>query len=317
MNTLDFFDVEVRSMTREATGILSLTLHHPLGEPLPPWKPGAHLDLLLPNGKLRQYSLCSQPTDPYWRIAVLHENESRGGSEFIHQELRPGSKIQVRQARNTFTLGPAKEYLFIAGGIGITPILPMVREVADSGAPWRLLYLGRTRPAMAFLDEIPADANVIVYARDGGERYPLAELLEEAKDLQAHVYVCGPAGLLDDVQSLTRNWHRDRLHYERFAADTTTAPPAAVAEGSFEVELSDGALVEVPAGTSILEALEEAGRAPLSSCREGICGTCETQVISGEIEHRDTLLSDAERAAGDTMMICVSRCRSKRLVLNI
>ncbi|MBO1268233.1 PDR/VanB family oxidoreductase [Arthrobacter cavernae] len=322
MSTLDFFDVEVRSMGREADGVLSLALQHPLGDPLPAWEPGAHIDVLLPNGLLRQYSLCSEPGDPRWRVAVLHEKAGRGGSAFVHEELRPGSKVQVRAPRNNFSLAPAAEYLFIAGGIGITPVLPMVRAAAASGAPWRLVYLGRSRRSMAFLGELPDGGTVTIHADDEGGRFPLASLLGAA-GAQTHLYVCGPGPLLGAVQELTAPWDGSRVHFERFAADPAAASPAAgPGEGpdggsSFDVELADGAIVEVPAGTTILEALEAAGRFPLSSCREGICGTCETPVVSGEIDHRDSLLSGDERAAGDTMMICVSRCRGQRLVLDL
>lgn len=322
MNILEFFDVEVRSMSSEADGVLSLTLRHPLQEALPAWEPGAHIDVMLPNGLLRQYSLCSNPGDPHWRVAVLHEEAGRGGSSYVHQGLRPGSTIQVRAPRNNFRLDPATEYLFIAGGIGITPILPMVREVAASGASWRLVYLGRSRRTMAFLDELPAGASVTIHPGDEGERFPLASLVDESS-ANTHAYACGPAPLLRSVQELTARWDDSRVHVERFAADTAAASAGSLAGGepgsdaAFDIELADGAVVGVPAGTTVLEALEASGRFPLNSCREGICGTCETPVLSGEIDHRDSLLSDGERAAGDTMMICVSRCVGKRLVLDL
>lgn len=316
----DFFEVEVTDVTREADGVVSLRLEHTLGEPLPSWEPGAHIDVRLPNGLVRQYSLCSLPDDPAWLIAVLRERAGRGGSAFIHDELRAGSKVQVRAPRNNFTLAPADGYLFLAGGIGITPILPMVRQAQALGIPWRLAYLGRSRTSMAFLSDLPP-AGVHVHADDESGTYPLAELLGTLTP-STHLYACGPGPLLGAVQALTDGWEPGRVHFERFVAPAALAAPEQGGaddggDSPFEVELADGTVVPVPAGRSILEALEESGRFPLNSCREGICGTCETVVVSGEIDHRDSLLSPAEREAGASMMICVSRCAGRRLVLDL
>ena len=321
MSTLEFFETEVHSMTRESDSVLSLALRHPLGEDLPVWRAGAHLDVLLPNGLVRQYSLCSDPATKTWRIAVLREPAGRGGSAYVHDELRPGTKIQVRGPKNNFALDPAGKYVFLAGGIGITPILPMVRAAAAAGADWRLVYLGRSRTSMAFLGELATYGDAVhVHADDESGIYPLAGLLEDpAGDFE--VYACGPGPLLNVIQKLADEWENPaRLHLERFAADPRLAAEVhapQVGDHAFIVETNGGKEVEVPAGTSILEALERAGMAPLNSCREGICGTCETTVLSGKVDHRDSLLSEDERAAGDTMMICVSRCRGTRLVLDL
>ncbi|WP_427006187.1 PDR/VanB family oxidoreductase [Pseudarthrobacter sp. H2] len=320
MNTTEFFDVTVDTIVREADGVLSLALSHPPGRALPSWEPGAHIDLLLPTGTLRQYSLCSTPGSPRWRVAVLRERAGRGGSAFIHDELQPGTKVQVREPRNNFALAPAPEYLFIAGGIGITPILPMLRQATEAGRPWRLLYLGRSRKSMAFLEELSVHGNrVHLHASDESGRFCLADLLSQS-DGTFHLYACGPGPLLAAIGLLTAAWEDpSRSHFERFAADPAeTAGAAADREGDspFILELADGTEVTVASDCSALEALENAGVPVVSSCREGICGTCETPVLAGDIDHRDSLLSDSEKASMDTMMICVSRGRS-RLTLGI
>jgi ferredoxin-NADP reductase len=314
----EFFDVEVRSIQRESSSVVSLRLEHPLGEELPEWKPGSHVDVLLPNGILRQYSLCSETADrKAWRLGVLREAEGRGGSAYVHDELKPGTKIQLRGPRNNFVLEPAAGYVFLAGGIGITPVLPMVRDAAERGVPWRLVYLGRSRESMAFLAETQAlDGDVHIHADDESGLYPLAELLGGLEE-GTHVYACGPGPLLIVLQSIADGWEDPaRFHFERFtASDQASAQPSG--ESSFVVELADGTEVPVGQDETILQALENAGINQPNSCREGICGTCETGVLGGEIDHRDSLLSDDEREAGDTMMVCVSRCKGKRLLLDL
>ncbi|AUI51543.1 PDR/VanB family oxidoreductase [Arthrobacter crystallopoietes] len=315
----EFFDVEVRSIQRESSSVVSLRLEHPLGEELPEWKPGSHVDVLLPNGILRQYSLCSKTADrAAWRLGVLREAEGRGGSAYVHDELKPGTKIQLRGPRNNFALEAAAGYVFIAGGIGITPVLPMVRDAAERGVPWRLVYLGRSRESMAFLEEIQAlGGNVEIHADDESGLYPLAELLG-GLDAGTHVYACGPGPLLNVLQSIADGWEDPaRFHCERFTASGESPSLLKSGNSSFVVELTDGTEIPVGPGESILQALESAGINQPNSCREGICGTCETGVLGGEIDHRDSLLSDDERAAQDTMMICVSRCKGKRLLLDL
>jgi len=315
----EFFDVEVRSIQRESSSVVSLRLEHPLGEDLPEWKPGSHVDVLLPNGILRQYSLCSDLADrTSWRLGVLRETEGRGGSAYVHDELKPGTKIQLRGPRNNFGLEPAASYVFIAGGIGITPVLPMVREAAERGVPWRLVYLGRSRESMAFLEEIQAlGGNVDIHADDESGLYPLAELLG-GLDESTHVYACGPGPLLNVLQSIAEEWEDSaRFHFERFTAGGDPSALPKRGDSPFVVELTDGTEILVGQDETILQALENAGINQPNSCREGICGTCETHVLGGEIDHRDSLLSDEEREAQDTMMICISRCKGNRLHLDI
>ena len=216
----EFFDVEIRAMRRESSSVVSLELVHTLGDPLPEWEAGAHVDVLLPNGALRQYSLCSDRSNrSAWRLGILREPDGRGGSAYVHDTLRPGTKVQVRGPRNNFALAPADGYVFIAGGIGITPILPMIREAAANGIPWHLVYLGRSRSSMAFLDEIrDLDGEIHIHADDESGLFPLAELLEEQQE-QIHVYACGPGPLLNAIQTIADGWdYPGRLHCERFSA---------------------------------------------------------------------------------------------------
>ncbi|WP_282701382.1 PDR/VanB family oxidoreductase [Streptomyces sp. CC219B] len=292
-----------------ADGVIALTLRHPLGEPLPAWEPGAHVDLLLAPGLERQYSLCGNPDDrTSWRIAVLREPDGRGGSAFVHERLGPGDKVRIRGPRNHFALLPAPGHLFIAGGIGITPILPML---ATAGTEWRLLYGGRSRNSMAFLEELERYGDrVTVAPQDETGLLDLASALDGLPD-GTLVYCCGPGPLLDAVEKRCPD---GVLHVERFQPKEQQG----VGDGEFDVVLArSGRTVTVPPGVSVLDAVRGTGVEVLYSCTEGTCGTCETEVVEGEPDHRDSVLTAAERAAGETMLICVSRCRGKRLVLDL
>ncbi|TWI31236.1 PDR/VanB family oxidoreductase [Paracoccus sulfuroxidans] len=308
-------EVVVRDITLVAEGVAALTLQDPTGLPLPLWTPGAHIDVTLPGGLVRQYSLCGKPEDQAsWRIAVLRQPEGRGGSEQVHQ-LAAGDRLTVSAPRNNFALVDAGRYLFIAGGIGITPILPMLHQVAASGKPWTLLYGGRTRASMAYLDEIALldpDAAQIVPQDEFG-LLDLPRYLD-APCNQTAIYCCGPAPLIDAVEAKCQHWPKGALHRERFEAREKPALP----EGAFEVELArSGQRLVVPPHTSLLQVLEEAGHKITNSCRAGICGTCLVKVLAGTPQHNDDVLSDAEREAGQSMLVCVSRAQSGRLVLDI
>ncbi|MEU4980999.1 PDR/VanB family oxidoreductase [Streptomyces sp. NPDC021969] len=297
-----------------ADGVLVLTLRHPLDEPLPPWEPGAHIDVVLGPGLERQYSLCGDPADrAAYRIAVLRESDGRGGSAYVHGELRAGDKVRVRGPRNTFRLERAPRYRFVAGGIGITPILPMLAAAEESGAEWSLLYGGRTRAGMAFTGELRRYGDrVTLVPEDESGRLDLAAVLDDVPP-GTLVYCCGPGGLLDAVEA---RCPAGSLRVERFRPKEADAP--APAETEFEVVLArSGRTVAVPPGVSVLDAVREAGVEVLYSCTEGTCGTCETEVVEGEPDHRDSVLTEEERAAGETMLICVSRCRGRRLVLDL
>ncbi|CAM5367597.1 PDR/VanB family oxidoreductase [Streptomyces chartreusis] len=305
-------DLLVRRMTWEADGVLSVELASPDGKPLPAWTPGAHLDLHV-GGFVRQYSLCGDPADPTaYRLGVLNEPSSRGGSRHVHTKLRPGQTVHAVGPRNHFVLEPAASYVFLAGGIGITPILAMARRAERDGVPYRLIHGGRSRASMAFGAELSAlDGDVTLVPQDEQGHPDLAAALRDLP-ADALVYCCGPEPLLKAVEEVCPT---AQLRIERFAA------PVVERDGddtAFEVECRrSGVTLNVDAGTSVLEAAENAGLAVASSCRDGICGSCETRVLAGTPDHRDFLLSEAERATGETMMLCVSRCASDRLVLDL
>ncbi|MEH0577997.1 PDR/VanB family oxidoreductase [Streptomyces sp. B21-108] len=311
------FDLVVTRRTEEADGVVALELRDPRGGELPAWRPGAHVDLLLGPDLVRQYSLCSDPGDSaMWRIAVLREPDGRGGSRWVHDRLREGFPLRVRGPRNRFPLQPATRYLFIAGGIGITLILPMTREAARRGADWRLVYGGRSRAAMAFRELLESTGGGRVSIHPDDERGPLdLDGVLGRPDPRTLVYCCGPEGLMKAVERRCADWPPGALHVERFQAGDLGAR---VLDGPFEVELArSGVTVTVPPEKSVLESVEEAGVTVLSSCREGTCGTCETPVLDGTVDHRDCLLTPEEQARHDSMMLCVSRAACPRLVLDL
>lgn len=312
-------DLVVAQKETVADGVVALTLADPNGQALPAWTPGAHIDLVLLDPSLtRQYSLCSNPADRHaWRIGILREPKSRGGSQFVHDVLKAGDIVRVRGPRNHFSLVDAPRYLFIAGGIGITPILPMIAAAQARGSDWQLLYGGRQRSSMAFLDELAAyGERVRVYPQDEEGLLPLNSFLEPPRN-DTLVYCCGPEPLLVAVEGSSASWPVGSLHFERFKVKQPTEAPPTVTE-TFEVVLQrSGITVTIPPDKSILEVVEEAGLYVLSACREGICGTCEQAVLEGVPDHRDSVLTSAERETNEVMMICVSRCCTPRLVLDL
>ncbi|BCW58651.1 PDR/VanB family oxidoreductase [Arthrobacter sp. StoSoilB20] len=299
-----------------ADGVVSLNLAHPAGRRLPDWTPGSHIDVVLPSGINRQYSLCGDRWDAHnYRIAVLHETDGRGGSDFIHHGLTEGMTFAIGGPRNNFRLVPSEKYLFIAGGIGITPMLPMIQAAHMMGAEWRLLYFGRSRRTMAFLDELAAYGDrVMIMPKDQVGPCSASELIGPAS-ADTKVYVCGPQRLLAAVERHCADWPPGLLRLEHFAAKSHGAP---IRDVSFYVELARaGITVTVPPEVSVLEAIQRAGVRMLTSCREGTCGTCEVTVLDGQPDHRDSILSDADRAAGNCMFPCVSRSCGDRLVLDV
>lgn len=295
-------DLVVSAVEAAAEGVVALTL---TGDNLPDWTPGAHIDLILGDGLVRQYSLCGRTSDPgRWRIAVLLAPESRGGSAHAHK-LQAGDTVRVRGPRNHFPVVASRRYLFLAGGIGITPLLPMIAEVSAAGADWELHYGGRSLTSMAFAGELRGDR---VHLTEG--RLDLSLLDDPRPDTL--VYACGPEGMLAAVEERCAAWPAGSLHLERF----TARPMANEPDSEFELVLQhSGRTVRVPAGQSVFETVRQAGVSVLGSCLEGICGTCETEVIDGEVDHRDSVLDDEERASNEVMMICVSRCAGPRLTL--
>ena len=307
-------ELEVVEARVVADDVIALTLAHPGGEDLPPWTPGAHIDLILGDDVVRQYSLCGSPAEPgRWRVGVLRTPDSRGGSKAVHA-LEVGAAVRVRGPRNHFPFVAARRYLFVAGGIGITPLLPMIAEAAAAGADWRLIYGGRSRASMAFVDELSAYGDRVVLMPQDEVGFPDLDALLGTPEAGTLVYTCGPTGLLDAIEERCGAWPAGSLHLERFVAK------AADATGNTEFELvlqQSGLTLTVPPHRSVFEVCKEAGVSVVGSCLEGVCGTCETEVVDGEVDHRDSVLNDEEQASNEYMMICVSRCRGARLTLDL
>jgi ferredoxin-NADP reductase len=312
----DVATLRVTAKTLVGEDVVTLELASPSGLRLRDWAPGAHIDLLLPNGMTRQFSLCGDRWDPFtYRVGVLREQVGSGGSAYVHDELEVGDPVGVGGPRNNFALVPSERYLFVAGGIGITPLLPMVRQAEMLGTDWRLLYGGRRRASMAFLDELAGYGDrVQVVPQDEFGLLDLPGFLD-APRTGVKIYACGPAPLLAAMEAVCAGWPPHTLRTERFVS---AEPAAAVRRAPFDVELArTGVTVTVPPEMTVLEAVGTVGVEVLSSCRQGICGTCETTVLAGEPDHRDAVLEDHERQVGDCMFICVSRARTDRLVLDL
>lgn len=299
-----------------AEGVVLLHLAAKDGSPLPDWSPGAHVDLILGDGLVRQYSLSGDPADQsHWRLGILREPESCGGSAFICEQLKLGDELEARGPWNNFPLEPAQRYLFIAGGIEITPIVPMVAEATRNSADWKLVYGGRRRDSMAFLDELGAyGERMTVVPQDQAGLLDLDTILRDEDD-RTLVYCCGPEGLLQAVEDRTRHLPRGTLHIERFHG---LPLEEATWDGPFEVVFEQsGVTATVEPGQTIIEVAEDMGVPVMYSYSEGTCGTCETRVLQGTVRHRDAYLDEGQRAAGDRMMICVSRSAGPQLVLDL
>lgn len=315
-------DVVVARTHEEAEGIRSFELAAADGSALPAFEPGAHVDVFLPDGITRQYSLCPEAgqADRYL-IAVLHEPTSRGGSTAMHG-LRPGDRLRIGAPRNLFALTPAtaRSVLF-AGGIGITPLLAMAEHLARQGDEFQLHYSARTLSRMAFAERIRSGSwaeHAHLHLDDGVAQ----QKLDLDRDLGApspgvHVYVCGPTGFMDWVLTgaTSRGWPQDQLHREYFAAAT---PAHASGDCTFTVQIGrSGPTYAVPAGSSVVEVLAQQGINIPMSCEQGVCGTCMTPVLEGVPDHRDSFLTESERAANDRFTPCCSRARSERLVIDL
>ena len=280
---------------------------------LPPFTPGAHITVETPSGAMRRYSLLNEGMEPsVYVIAVKREAESRGGSASMHDALMENSMIKVDPPENDFELVDASKYLLIAGGIGITPILSMARYLAKEGKPFNLIYCSRTAEETAYLDEVTAIPGATVHPDNGDfdDFYDFWDHFE--KPGTEHVYCCGPVPLMEEIKALSGHWTEGRVHFEDFASMDVVRPD----DIAFKVELkSSGREIEVPADRSILEALREAGEKTVSSCESGTCGTCKCQLVQGEADHRDLVLMDEEK--DDYIMICVSRAKSEKLVVDL
>lgn len=298
-----------------ADNVVVLCLRAADGALLPAWTPGAHVDLVLPSGAVRQYSLCGDPGDrSAYRLAVLREASGRGGSQFIHDDLAVGDHVIVRGPRNNFPLVPSRRYLFIAGGIGITPVLPMLAEAESLATEWRLLYGGRHRRSMAFLDDLAQYGDkVLIAPEDEVGLLDLGALLSRSTP-GTKIYCCGPESLISAVANHCAHWQDGSLHVERFRSLEHVGEPGSV---EFEVVLQrSGVTCTVSIDKSILEVVEDAGIPVPYSCMEGTCGSCETDVLSGVVDHRDSVLDERERMR-KTMMICVSRSLTPTLILDL
>jgi tetrachlorobenzoquinone reductase len=313
------FTVQVSDVRAEALDVMSLELRAVGGGQLPPFEPGAHLDVHLPNGLVRQYSLTNdcRERDRYM-IGVARVADSRGGSSFVHSSIRAGAQVTVGGPINNFALDPrAERFLFIAGGIGVTPIMSMIRWCVANAKPWRLIYAARSRQRAAFYDQLYALAESNAQFHFDDERGQVLDVAEALAGWNEGewIYCCGPAPLMDSVKALTEHLPPGTVRFEWFSTPDDREPQES---NAFKVRLErTGVEFDVPEHKSILEVLEENGIEHPFSCREGLCGTCVTDVCSGEPDHRDYVLTDEERASGKLMTICCSRSKSRLLVLDL
>ncbi|MGB3068205.1 MAG: PDR/VanB family oxidoreductase [Ottowia sp.] len=303
-----------------ARDVLLLELQAAGGQALPGASPGAHVDVHLPNGQIRQYSLTNaegQGTQARYQIAVARDAHSRGGSAWIHDKLRVGTPLAISEPRNLFALDAEAhgKVLFIGAGIGITPIYAMVQSARKSGLDWTLAACARSSSRLAFLEELSAlDPARVQFHFDLAQSGPLPLATLLAGSPWDAVYACGPAGMLDAIEALTTSWSEGSVRMERFKAEQKDAS----ANTAFELVLArSGQSIEVSAAESPLDALERMGVEHPFSCREGLCGTCEVSVIDGVPDHRDNVLDSREKASGLRFIPCVSRCSGRKLVIDL
>ena len=313
--------LRVRSVSYAAKDVIILEFVDPAGRDLPAWEPGSHLEIVLPSGLIRHYSLCG-PADERgaYQVAVLRVADGRGGSAELHDTGLVGRELTVRGPRNRFHLvDDAPAYVLIAGGIGVTPLVSMARALAATGRPFRFVYGARSRDAFAFVEELRelAGPQLELVDEQAQGRPDIAGIVAQARD-GAAIYCCGPEGLIRVVEvAVEAERGRVTLHVERFAA---SGEGEAVREGdsAFELVLQrSGKTITVPGDRTALDMVHELIPDHPYSCLEGECGSCEVAVLEGEVEHRDQVLSEDERAANTSMMLCVSRARSARLVIDL
>jgi len=310
-------ELRVERAEKIAEDIHLFELRDPSGADLPEFSSGAHVTVRTPSGEERKYSLCNDPAErDSYVIAVKREPKSRGGSSSMCADLKAGDMLPVSEPKNDFELAHSPAgYTFIAGGIGITPLLSMARHLTSSGGPsFKLYYLTRSPQTTAFLDELkaPEFAGKVIIHHDQGDianAYDLWPVLEKPK---GHVYCCGPSGLMDSVRDMTGHWSASAVHFEAFADGGAVRPE----DAPFTVRIAgSGETIDVPVGVSILEALRAAGHAVPSSCESGSCGSCRTKLVSGDVDHRDFVLTPDEYA--DNIMVCVSRGRGGEVVIDL
>lgn len=302
---------------RIADGIHLFELRSANGTSLPPFSAGAHIAIQVPNGLLRKYSLCNDPVErDRYQVAIKRESNGRGGSAYLIDNVKPGDELPVMPPVNDFKLPPrAQDFLFIAGGIGITPIMAMIRQVRAENKRFRLFYCTRSLETTAFMEELsaPEFAGLVTIHHDQGDpacALDLKPILAERRNRE-HLYCCGPRPLMEAVRNMTGHWSSTAVHFEAFSEAETHKP----GDKPFRVRLArSGKVLDVPVTKTILEVLREDGLDVPSSCETGTCGTCRTKLLAGEADHRDLVLAEQERA--DHIMICVSRARSEEITVD-
>jgi ferredoxin-NADP reductase len=313
----DRLHAKVYAISREARGIVSIELRPQPNETFPPFDAGSHIDLHLPNGLVRSYSLCNSPDEKgRYVVGVYRVPESRGASSYIHETLRAGSTVEISKPRNNFPLyEDATHSVLIAGGIGITPVLGMIRRLKTLGQSAELLYCARSRHDAAFVQQIEAFGLPVTwhFNDEHGDHVDLRHFLE-SRPADAHFYACGPTSMLDDFERFCAELGREHAHVERFVA--RDLQPAH--QSSYEVELQrSGRTLAVTSAKSLLQTLLDEGVEVGHGCTQGLCGACKTRVLEGEPDHRDSVLTPAERASNAVMTVCVSGCKSGKLVLDL
>ena len=313
--------VKVNKITQEAEDIRAFELVDPNGRLLPMFTAGGHIDIELPNGLARQYSLSNDPRDvDRYVIAVLREPAGRGGSAYLHDNVKEGDTLTIGTPRNNFPLHEgARHHILLAGGIGMTPMLAMARELATRGESFEMHYCTRTPAKTAFMAEIKASsfADKVQFHHDNGnpaDGLDIAALLRDVRE-GAHIYYCGPTGFMHACEQASAHWPRGTVHCEYFSVDTSVTHGA---DEAFQIKIaSTGQVFDVPADKSIVDVLRANGYDVETMCEEGICGTCATVMLEGEADHRDFVLDDEEKARGEFIMVCCSRSKSPMLTLDL
>lgn len=316
--------VRVRKITNLAKDINAFELVHPDGAELPPFKPGAHVDIQIPDGYVRQYSLYNNPEERHrYKIAVLYERDRQQGSMRMHEKLRAGDLVEISEPKNHFQMDEsAEEYLLIAGGIGITPIKAMAERLKSLGAYFKVYYCAERAERAAFRELFASEKfrdHVVLHYNEGDpdKQLDLKTILSEHKP-GTQLYFCGPGGFINAIRTSTEHWPEGSVHYELFSAPTAASSSKETSEaGDFDVKIaSTGEVIPIAADTTIVEALRAAGMEHPTSCEAGICGTCQTRFIEGEVDHQDLILSDEEKQ--DQVLICCSRAKpGSTLVLDL
>lgn len=317
MTTL--YDVVVKNRHVEGGNIAVMEFESATSATLPKVEAGAHIDVHLPNGMVRQYSLCQNPNDEgKFRLGILRDPESRGGSVSAFDEIKDGMQIQVSEPKNLFPLLKAKHSVLIGGGIGITPLITMAYQLAHEGTSFELHYCGASPENCAFVDEIKngelAKYTTFHFKSEGASHRAFFESAIKDIDIESHIYTCGPVGFMDWVINLatTHDFPEQQIHKEYFQVETDTSGD------SFEVVAErSGKIIMVEAGETILQALAKEGIEIEMSCEQGVCGTCMCDVIEGEPDHRDVYFTDEEKASNEQILVCCSRSKTPRLVLDI